>query len=388
MIIHSMIYTKKGCKLTVNTPYFQINKRFMLTLRKFYPTISLIPKTSPNMVTRFPSFVAEGTLLVNKDYGHLRKLLYNHNKHLSNLDFGENIDSQMISFYDDVLFIAPKIVQHIMSVTYPRAAYSKSILSATYPNINIDSGKNPLFVTEDVITTTVVAGGVMKRQSIFQGGQLIVLACDEHNPLKTKKEVKNKVALAQTKQEHPDYYYAYKPSSTDKNSGIWQRYYDFKAGDFKIDTGHIVCFSNKEEYETRVGHHLYAQHNLYKTVNRDIDDQFTKIIGNPKLTWSDRNIKIQEFFRDNLHKYPNINPSFILYNPLLYEIENQRVPKNANNFVIESSLGSVENTQELMAKSIYSGGKTCYENYLKHPYKSPIIVGFIKDMIKNSSSSS
>jgi len=77
-----------------------INKRFMLKIRKMLLAMSLylIPPKVPKIQSRFPSYVAEGTLLITKDYKDLRLILYEHNKYLSRLNFAQNIDVQSYDF--------------------------------------------------------------------------------------------------------------------------------------------------------------------------------------------------------------------------------------------------------------------------------------------------
>ena len=69
----------------------------------------------------------------------------------------------------------------------------------------------------------------------------------------------------------------------------------------------------------------------------------------------------------------------------MYEIDQMNIPKNINYPVTQSCMESVETTQKVLAETIYEGGVVCRENYLKHPYNCPIIVGYIRKMIANTS---
>ena len=331
-------------------PKISIFKRFMNKAAKI--SLLLLPKMIPKISKRSPSFVAKGTLLDYNDYKDISKILYFNNQYLFNLNLRDSIDKQTFKFYQDIIFINPKFFQHIISVTYPEASYSADELRAFFPNIMIDGGKKDLFITEDVLVAATAASTI-KKNSIFEKGLLTVLSCD-YDP-KSKKKVSDPNAFIQTKQDHPDYIYIYRPSSN--FSGIWVRYYDYKTGKFNINTGHIICTSNFKEYED--------------------------VLCNPQLTWAERNSQIQEFWRDNLHKYPSLNPSYIIYNPSIYEVDNQSIPKKLSSLVIEASVETVENTQIMLAKAIILGGKTCQYNYLSHPYKNPIIVDMIKEYINN-----
>lgn len=57
------------------------------------------------------------------------------------------------------------------------------------------------------------------------------------------------MAVAQTKQKNPDFHDIYKPNN--KSEGLWYWYYAFKAGKSNINSGHIICFSDKIEYEKK-----------------------------------------------------------------------------------------------------------------------------------------
>lgn len=350
----------------------------MFIAHKIWPPINSIPKMAPKFILRPPSYVAQGTLLLaTTEYNDIQKFLYFHNQYLFKLKTSQDVDFQTFKLYAEIMLKNPKIFQHILSVAYPKASYSLYELRAFFSKINIDGGQANLFVKEDVVVAATAAN-VMKENIIFKKGSLTVLACD-YDETKNKKEIKNLVALAQTKQEHPDYCYVYKSMDSNNNNGLWQRYYDFKTGKFNIDTGHIYCVSNLHDYEEKVKHHLHGQYSFYREV--EIQKKYKEILNDTSLTWAQRNFQIQEFWRDNLHKYPHTNPSFILYHPALYEIDNATVPKSFTGFINSTSLESVENTQLMLAKAISLGGKTCQENYQKHPYNSPIIVGMIRDFV-------
>lgn len=111
---------------------------------------------------------------------------------------------------------------------------------------------------------------------------------------------------------------------------------------------------------------------------------FVTIYQIKNLSWSERNFQFQNFLKDHLQEFPEINPSFILYNPLMHKIAYEPVSKPLRSFITETALANVENTQIVLAKTIVAGGKTCRENYLKHPYKSPIIVNLIKELLNNN----
>lgn len=287
------------------------------------------------------------------------------------------LKNRSVSIYLKMLSKYPKVFQHLLSAMYPKAFYSINTLRAFYPQINIDGGNTNLFVTEDVLVAATV-GGIMKTNPLFKDGVLTILACN-YDELKKKKETANIIAMTQTKQQHPDYYYIYK--SIDKNTGIWQRFYDLKTGQFSINTGHLVCFSNLQEYEKQVQHLLKAQYHFY--TDRAIKDKYKIILEDKSLNWSSRNLKIQEFFRDNLHKFPNINPSFLLYNPRLYELDKSDIPKKFTGFINSESLANMENTHIMIAKAISLGGKKCCENYQKHPDNNPFIVKLLQKYITN-----
>jgi len=354
------------------------SKRYMLVARKL--SISLIPKSPSKIIFRYPSLIAEGTSLKKIDYPDINKTLYYHNNYLINLNFENNIDIQTFVFYSKIMFITPKYFQFIASIAYPRTTYFFFSLKQFFPNIGISTEKSDLFVTEDVVVASVAAAQVIKKSPLFEKGRLTVLA-SEYDPT-IKKEKINKLALIQTKQKHPDYVYVYNP--IDKKNGIWQRYYDLKTGSFSINTGPIFCMSNKEEYEEKVAHHLHAQSRLYK--NEDgIDKKYKQVLNDSTLSWSERNTKIQEFFRDNLHKYPEINPSFILYNPLLSEIDNLNIPKKFSGIVTQENIENVENAEKMIAHAIIKGGHKCQENYIKHPYNNPRIVELITKYLSSDS---
>lgn len=213
----------------------------MLTLRNFSLSIFLIKKMPPQVFIRCPSVVAEGTMMQHNEYQDLKKILYYNNKYLINLDLSQNVDNQSLTFYKNLFFTNPKIFQHILSIAYPKALYPLANINIIFPGANIDNN-NKLFVTEDFIAT--VAASIMKKMPLFKQGSLTILAYD-NDP--NKKEQLNAVAVAQTKQKNPDFHYIYKPNN--KSEGIWYLYYDFKAGKSNINSGHIICFSDKIGYE-------------------------------------------------------------------------------------------------------------------------------------------
>ena len=362
-----------------NRPTILFFKRHMFMVRKILPAVTLIPKTSPKVLIRYPSLVAEGTLLNKSDYQDIKKILYLHNRYLFNLNFLKNLDYQSFDFYNNVMLINPKFFQHILSIAYPKAQFSLDDLRRYFPNIGVQGGKTDLLITEDALIAAIGAS-IMKKAPLFKQGSLTVLAC-EYDP-KVKKEKINQLALFQTKQKHPDYYYVYKPLNN--QSGLWVRYYDFKTGKQNINTGHIRCTSDKAFFEKEAAQLLYAQLKKYND-KPHIQKGLKEILDNPNLTWLERNERAHSLYRDNLQVNPDMNPSIIIYNPLMYEIDQMNIPKNINYPVTQSCMESVETTQKVLAETIYEGGVVCRENYLKHPYNCPIIVGYIRKMIANTS---
>lgn len=338
---------------------------------------SLTPKIPLKFFARQPSFVAQGTLIHGSEYSQILKILTWHNNYLFYLDFMQDLDHQTFKFYRDIMFVNPKFFQHIMSILYPNAQYSLITLKQLYPNIFIDSSK--LYITEDVVVTAT-ATDIMQKAPVFSKGNLAVLAC-EYNPKEKMKPIHEK-ALMQTNQKHPDFLYNAVYKLNNKNNLVWERFYDWKTGKIEINSGHVLCFSNLKDYEYEVPQLLNAQAKKYSHIS-SIKNELNNLFNDKSLTWANRNTKFQAFITTILHEHPDINPSFILYNPLLYEIDNKPIPSILKSAITTSSFENIEKSEEALAKAIMLGGTTCQENYIKHPYKSTIIVGLIKELLNN-----
>lgn len=91
-----------------------------------------------------------------------------------------------------------------------------------------------------------------------------------------------------------------------------------------------------------------------------------------------------EYLRDNLYKYPKINPSIVLKNDLLYDVGNQKPHANITSFITTGSFENIDNTIQTISRSIVMGGKTCIENYKQHHGNNSKIIESIMELLENT----
>ena len=97
-------------------------------------------------------------------------------------------------------------------------------------------------------------------------------------------------AIAQTKQQFPDYMYYF-----NKKTNMW-RYYDLKTGQLQINSGHVVGIADVEQYENVVQYLIIHPLKLY--AHKPSLALFIKnLCDDSTLSWSERNQRLQQYSR-------------------------------------------------------------------------------------------
>jgi len=361
---------------------FSFNSRLPLSFvlkasfsKRFYPGPKFPKFSQITSLFLYPSStMAAGTKIYGEQKIRLNNILYLHNYYLRNLKDPKNSSTELLEFIEETFFIDPKLTQHILSIYYPTYSFSLDDLRFRYPKIGITNPNSSVYASFDIVFPTIVAKKIMLKNPIFKEGHISVLGySDNFKPELTK------IAYNQTEQPNPDYYYVY-----NKDNNKWERYLDLKTGKFKVNTGHIVCAREGQIYEDLSKFILVGQKLSYAS-NSEIQKELTSLFDNKNLTWGERNEAFQLFLKDNLHKYPTINPSFVLKAQLYYEVNNMR-PHKMLSSIVESStcFESLEESEKTLSKSLVVGGSKCYNNYIDHLGNSPNIKKALLDMISET----
>lgn len=292
------------------------------------------------------------------EYIDLGKILLNHNIFLRKGDISVKA---FLDFTLKAAMINAKQTQVFLNVAYEKRTFFLEELRMLCPNIEINSADHTDRV--DISTFfTAVNGVLFKKQAFFSAGTLKVLT----PPTNTDKEVWPE-ALTQTKQPYPDYIYI-----LDMKTSTW-KYYDLKSTISFVNRGHILGVSNKEEYERIICRLMLDQRDLYKQYP-EIQQYIIELQKDETLSWSERNTSLQQFYFENAQKYPDINPSMVFQNELLYEIQKQKVPASLQGIITQDALINKINTQKLIQKSLDVAGPEAKMTYMKTFGNNPNIM--------------
>jgi hypothetical protein len=332
------------------------------------------------IIKRSTGLMAAGTQIPGICRKSLALILTHHNIFLRNLDEKhlENSSEKLITLVQNVHLINSKYTQHVMSVMYPKMSFSLLKLQSICPKVIIVDPKSALLTDFSSVIAAVVANDAIKNNIIFKEGNFYVLGFPDPNK---QKKIINSAEYQDTGQPNPDYYYQF-----NKSTGIWQRYYDLKTGKIAVNKGHILCVREGKEYEKWSEYILKAQRTSYPS-EHPLRKYLEVLINNKNMSWGERNDALHVFLKENLAKLPDINPSLILKSELLYEIDQIQPQKSvfeAVNCAGAACMESYENSVNVIAESIYAGGKKCIENFSKIPGANPGIKKILAEMSLDS----
>lgn len=274
--------------------------------------------------------------------------------------------------------VHPKIFQHFLEVAYPGRQYSILDVQQIFPQVDIiPAVASALFINNSLLIS-IINGAYLKKQSYFEKGTLKALEPPEtgHNKIISTLE------LQQTNQRFPDYFYEF-----DKETKVW-RYYDLKTttdiNSICVTNGNLIgvglAEGDTERYELIVKYLIMHQVKAYVKY-KDLCGFIKDLINNNTLSWTQRNLKLQEYYLQHLSKYPEINPSLVFQHEKFHSLQKTTVPKYLETFINSDVISSRVNTENALAQIIESAGPKAMENYIKEHSSNKNIVAILNIML-------
>jgi hypothetical protein len=239
---------------------------------------------------------------------------------------GPTNSEKLLIFTQQTSLIEPKIYQHLFSVLYPNfkigVEQAEIILKTKFIS------NKPLSFSD------AFAGSFashLQKQNFFSQGTLFTLSGPSYTGKNFRQTTfvpnESSLQMKNTNQPFPDYLYEFQKDS--------YKYFDLKTGDISPMSGNLFITSDLDTYN-RVSRELFStQNGLFLKAGLEYEvfsDEINRLMKNPTLSWVDRNIKLHEFYRQNITKLPaELNPSLIFHiNPTCYLEEDKRLLNRIN----------------------------------------------------------
>ena len=132
----------------------------MITLQKFIlnQTFSFAPNKLYLFSLRFMSnLMAVGTKISWPTRKALIMIIYYHNQYLRSINFGPNMNFQMIQVFEKMIKQHPKIGQHVIDTYYPNLKIPTNDIQYYYPKALLFDSKHQQSITLDVLVTTIIS---------------------------------------------------------------------------------------------------------------------------------------------------------------------------------------------------------------------------------------
>jgi len=251
----------------------------MITLQKFIlnQTFSFAPNKLYLFSLRFMSnLMAVGTKISWPTRKALIMIIYYHNQYLRSINFGPNMNFQMIQVFEKMIKQHPKIGQHVIDTYYPNLKIPTNDIQYYYPKALLFDSKHQQSITLDVLVTTIISETTLKNSPLFEKGKLYIISGANCEVI--KREL-CQIPLTETGQTCPDYYYAHFD-----NVLLWDKHFDFKSGKFKINSGHIAIATTPEMYEDMSKNLLFNQYKFYQN-HPIVNKKLRELLFSEDLSW-------------------------------------------------------------------------------------------------------
>lgn len=304
-----------------------------------------------------------GTIMKLQQKAIATRMLANY---MQELKQGPLIHEKLIELSMIHTLLDPQICQQITTVTYPKLEFPLDKVRAYLPDIVLHSHTNKM--NWDQLLSAINFHHV-KSQSFFKQGTLYSLGNQNIHVAHTQ------IQKMQTGQRDPDALYQF-----DRKTSIWYRYYDWKTGNLKSDSGHVYATSDEAQFEEMSEYILKKQAIIY--CHNPLLGEFLKTLKNKSdITWGQRNLEFQEYLLSVMHKLPtHITPSLVFKTSLVYDADHAQSFKPFEGIVNLNSFCDVPTSQGTVAKALVYGGSKIITNYDQTEGRSLIIVQMMKDI--------
>lgn len=308
-------------------------------------------------------------------------IVNNHNKLLKT---DVQTPEAFFQFSVEMLALHPKYFQHFLVVTYPTRLYSLIDVKNAFPEVNIIKDIHSLYIDNSLLVS-VINASLLKKQFYFKKGTLQAL-----EPPKTGHDkIQSLVEFQNTGQKFPDYAFMY---IFNEKTKLW-RYYDQKTSTdihaISVTQGHVIGVGVAEietkKYEEIIEYLITHQYKHYQKLEITVADFIHDLLNKTDLSWSARNLILQEFYLNNLHKYPKLNPTLVFqHEAFSNSYSSKGTLKHLETFINSDVVSSKGHTENAIARIIHQQGPKATENYLKESGHNKNIVATLKDLLNES----
>lgn len=302
--------------------------------------------------------LAQNTQLSPQQVVQVKKILY-----LINLGFNKGINTpeEFIKFFGARMTCGGKEYQHIVHTLYPNILFSKSSLQEAFPTIKSQFSAKPYYTLSDLYNYKCIQR--LQKEQVFADSNLSLELAPEVGERMLLTD-SCKLSLLQTKQRYADILWM---------CLAFRKYLDEKKGIYGSMSGH-VHFADKSIMPEEARKLVLSQLNSIKVLSKEskcfegLLNDLSGIVGNPNLSWEQRNLMFQETFRRYIPILPeNKMPSFLFSTSYSYNDQQIMNDRRSNNmYTTTDSFANIENSQNTLAIAI-SQHKFSSKNFIQSP---------------------
>jgi hypothetical protein len=298
--------------------------------------------------------IAKESILKITEIKAFNRILYHNHQLLRN---GPLSFDSILKYATNIGLINLKMAQHFLTVAYPNIEIPYSLMKERYPNLIINSPKQ--YLSWDDFLSVSLANKLQTREP-FNNGKLHVLCNIDYDSKKPAiTTLPNDISLKQTGQQNCDYLLV---------RGTIERCFDLKAGKIKPMQGHTYITSDLNCYNENSERLFQAQHQFFIGLGSefiDFKEKIKELLDDSHIDWINKNIRLHQFYSENLHRLPEKSPSMIFHVMPEYEYETED-SKYLKKFQSKSdSLIDLKQTEISICDTIIKGGKQLAINYYK-----------------------